>query len=246
MSFLGIRIVKELVRLSDVWMLCIGNINNVHSVHTLPFSRTQRLNKKISRPVTVKTNLKTKIDGTEKRFLSLYPDVIHSLSAEFSGHLASSSPRFTRILTNNLSTLNLGKRHGLLVPKIYKELGRSELELEANILGWTVELSRAATKLSTEIILDVEKARQLEPGESAVAHVKILESSVFILLKKYLGGSQAFHHSTECLVEACLQHPATAYCLDLKLPPATPADFIQEFDMSRYKGRINLFLNFSQ
>jgi len=28
-------------------------------------------------------------------------------------------------------------------------------------------------------------------------------------------------------VEACLQHPATAYCLDLKLPPATPADFIQ-------------------
>jgi len=198
-------------------------------------------------PSTVRNNLKFKVhDGIESKFLNFYPDLIHILSKQ---QVPPNNPlhasRVTKLLANCLSTSIIGKRYGLLVPRSYRELGRTEKEEEAIVLGWAVELVRAANNLSAEIIHDHSKNRRGQPtwhrkselGTTALSHVKILESCLFQLLKKYFENSSCYRYIISSFVES-LRHSAIGYSLDLKLNPDDRKPLLQGYDMPRYKSLV--------
>jgi len=198
-------------------------------------------------PLTVRNNLKFKTqDGMEQRFLKFYPDLIHLLSRQ---QVARSNPlhesSITKLLTNSLSTSVIGKRYGLLVPRSYRELGQSEKEQEAIVLGWAVELVRAANNMSAEVIHDHSKNRRGQPtwhrrnnlGAGALAHVKTLESCLFQLIKKYFEDTPCYRYIISSVVES-LRHNANSYMLDLKLNHEDRKPLLKGYDMTRYKSLV--------
>jgi len=199
-----------------------------------------------SKPDTVRHNLKFNVrDEIERKFLNFYPDLIHLLGRELSGQHPALATKFTKLLTSSLSTSVIGKRYGLLVPRSYKELGQSGREEEAVVLGWAVELTRAANNLTAEIVHDLEHNRRghqtwhrkNKMGQSALAHVKVLESSVYILLRKYFEGTD---HLPLCIerFSAAVENQATSYSLDLKLNPGDRKPNLQAYEMWRYKSLV--------
>jgi len=218
-----------------------------NSVETSAYLHTSIINQKsaVARPVTVQHNLKFKQhDDLEKSFLHFYPDLIHILSQDIAGKSPSLANDVTKLLTSNLSTQVIGKRYGLLVPRSYKELG-GDKEEEAIVLGWGVELMRAANNLTAEIVHDLEINRRGQLtwhrknnlGQEAISHVKILESSIFTLLRKYFDHTTQFSSFLECFVTS-LRHQALSYSLDLKLNNKNTKPKLADYDMSRFKSLV--------
>ena len=109
-------------------------------------------------PKTIKGNVKSVQGwrgGAERGFLASYPDCIHVLTQEGTQDIPEVSRWYTKVLTYNLSQSVLKQRYGILVPITYKQLkptaSKDEMKL-AHVLGWSVEMIRAAAIVTTETI----------------------------------------------------------------------------------------------
>ena len=94
--------------------------------------------------------------GAERGFRAAYTDCIHVLTREATKYDTQENPDiatwYRKILTHNLSPNVLKQRYGILVPITYKQLNptasRDEMDL-AHVLGWCVEMIRAASVMTT-------------------------------------------------------------------------------------------------
>lgn len=107
-------------------------------------------------PSTVKGNVKNVAGwkgAVERGFNATYADCIHRISENVPTELV---PWQTKVLTQNLSLSVLGQRFGILVPITYYQTmptkpTREQMTL-AHVLGWSVELLRAADIVTNDTI----------------------------------------------------------------------------------------------
>jgi len=145
--------------------------------------------------------------GAERGFTAIYPDTIHVLTDAVKKDVPDLAIWFRKVLTHNLSKSVVGQRYGILVPITYKQLcpksSKDHMNL-AHILGWCVELCRAAAIVTTETIaMDNEvrygrtRKQKEKPtwadrhqlGNMAFNDALMIERGVFILLKHYFQDS---------------------------------------------------------
>jgi hypothetical protein len=73
-----------------------------------------------------------------------------------------------QVLTHNLSSGVLGQRFGLLVPLAFRQLrpgaDRDQMRL-AHVLGWGVELARAANAVTCDTIDVCAREQQSQPQQ---------------------------------------------------------------------------------
>lgn len=196
------------------------------------------------RPATVRDNVKfARYTPLERKFRHFYPDLIHILSNEIGGSTPGLPGQFTKVLTHNLSEAVIGKRYGLMVPRSFKELGGDEeQEHLAIVLGWAVELTRAASNLTAEISNDRHKSRngritwhrKSGLGPAAVNHVQMINSCVFILLNKYFSHFNSYNYLLHEVLEA-LTHQTRGFCLDLNFQEDQRKPQLGAYDIGRYK-----------
>ena len=85
-----------------------------------------------------------------------FTDCIHVLTREATSFDTQENPDladwYRKILTHNLSQKNNKQRYGILVPITYKQLcptaSREDMD-KAHVLGWCVEMIRAASVMTT-------------------------------------------------------------------------------------------------
>lgn len=186
------------------------------------------------RPETVDNNLKFPFyDDLERKFLKMYPDVIHHIINENKGPRKSREDEFNKVLTACMSTKQLGKRYGLLVPRCYQELAgqpapantsagdqdRARLQM-ADKLGWAVEICRAAGNLMT-----VDR-RYLE--------AVLMQTSMLSLLDQTLSGETCHLECQQAFIEA-VRREAWGVNLNPKLGVCTNPDPLAGYDMVRFK-----------
>lgn len=176
------------------------------------------------RPETVDNNLKfTKHDDLERKFLKMYPDIVHHLINENKGPRKSRDDEFAKVLTASMSTKQLGKRYGLLVPRCYQEIAgdkdRERLQM-ADKLGWAVEICRAAGNLMT-----VDR-RYLEAC--------LMQTSMLSLLDQTLNGDPCHLECQQAFIEA-IRGEAWGVNLNPKLGVCTEPDPLTGYDMMRFK-----------
>jgi len=108
-------------------------------------------------PSTVKENVKSVtgiLGAAERGFNATYADCIHRICEQVPAELR---PWQTKVLTQNLHVSALGpERFGILVPITYYQLmftkpTKEEMTL-AHVLGWSVELLRAANAVTNDTI----------------------------------------------------------------------------------------------
>jgi len=184
-------------------------------------------------PTTVAANLKNVQGfkgGAERGFLAVYPDCIHQIVSEIGGNVDILKEWTTKVLTYNLSTNVLGNtRFGLITPIAFYQLTSSASEVKeistftkenmnrAHIVGWCVELNRAAEIVASETLnfrghrnilskVKVEPANSWSEkhGTKAFNDALILQSGAQVLLRKHLSSSSA---------EAG-PHPSSGHILD--------------------------------
>ena len=109
-------------------------------------------------PKTLKDNVKSVVGwrgGAERGFLATYPDCIHVLAKEGTKENPDLEKWYRKVLTYNLSQSVLKQRYGILVPITYKQLRptatKDEMKM-AHILGWCVEMIRAAAIVTTDTV----------------------------------------------------------------------------------------------
>jgi len=159
-------------------------------------------------PKTVTSNVKSIQGwrgGAERGFRAAYTDCIHVLTREATSFDTQENPDladwYRKILTHNLSQKNNKQRYGILVPITYKQLcptaSREDMD-KAHVLGWCVEMIRAASVMTTETIgfnqnygrrkVDRETwAERHNLGSKAFNDALLMERGVFVLLKHYFG-----------------------------------------------------------
>jgi len=127
------------------------------------------------------------------------------------------------VLTGAMSTKQLGKRYGLLVPRCYQELAgdqdRERLQM-ADKLGWAVEICRAAGNLMT-----VDR-RYLESV--------LMQTSMLSLLDETLTGDPCHLECQQAFIEA-VRGEAIGVNLNPKLGVCTEPDPLTGYDMARFK-----------
>lgn len=117
-------------------------------------------------PQTVQGNVKNVIGwrgGAERGFLAAYPDCIHVLTNYGTKSMPELCSWYTKVLTHNLSSGVLGQRYGMLVPITYRQLRPTATKEEmqtAHILGWCVELVRAADIVANDTMSLTSKSKQ--------------------------------------------------------------------------------------
>ena len=150
--------------------------------------------------------------GAERGFRAAYTDCIHVLTREATKYDTQENPDiatwYRKILTHNLSPNVLKQRYGILVPITYKQLNptasRDEMDL-AHVLGWCVEMIRAASVMTTETIgvnqsfgrrkVDRETwAEKHQLGNKAFNDALLMERGVFVLLKHYFGEQATIYY----------------------------------------------------
>ena len=168
-----------------------------------------------AQPKTVTSNVKSIQGwrgGAERGFRAAYTDCIHVLTREATKYDTQENPDiatwYRKILTHNLSPNVLKQRYGILVPITYKQLNptasRDEMDL-AHVLGWCVEMIRAASVMTTETIgvnqsfgrrkVDRETwAEKHQLGNKAFNDALLMERGVFVLLKHYFGEQATIYY----------------------------------------------------
>ena len=106
------------------------------------------------------------------------------------------------MLTKNLKSDNVKTRYGILAPITYYQLnpGATKSEMEyAHVLGWCVELVRAAAIVTTDTISIGQEnrygrvknrttwAEQQKLGNKAFNDALLIERGIYALLKHYFG-----------------------------------------------------------
>lgn len=158
-------------------------------------------------PKTVTSNVKSVQGwrgGAERGFRAAYTDCIHVLTEEATKDIPDLAKWYRKVLTHNLQSK---QRYGILVPITYKQLcpaaSKDEMNL-AHVLGWCVEMIRAASVMTTETIgvnqsfgrrkIDRETwAEKHELGNKAFNDALLVERGVFVLLKHYFGDQASIY-----------------------------------------------------
>jgi len=156
-------------------------------------------------PTTVQGNVKNVVGwrgGAERGFLATYPNCIHVLTEQVTKEAPSMATWYRKVLTKNLKSENVKTRYGILAPITYKQLnpGATKTEMEhAHVLGWCVELVRAAAIVTTDTISlgqenrygrvknRISWAEQQKLGNKAFNDALLIERGIYALLKHYFG-----------------------------------------------------------
>ena len=115
-------------------------------------------------------------------------------------------------MAHNLGVKVLNQRYGILVPVTYKHIcptaSRDDMN-QAHILGWCVELVRAASFVTTQTIAmdntvrygrtntqkeQVTWADRHKLGNMAFNDALLIERGVFVLLKHYFGNNASIYY----------------------------------------------------
>jgi len=162
-------------------------------------------------PKTVTSNVKSVQGwrgGAERGFQAAYTDCIHVVTREATKDIPDLAKWYRKVLTHNLSEKVHKQRYGILVPITYKQLnpGASKDDMTlAHVLGWCVEMIRAASVMTTETI-GVNKnygrrkndretwAEKHELGNKAFNDALLMERGVFVLLKHYFGEQATIYY----------------------------------------------------
>jgi len=165
-------------------------------------------------PKTLKDNVKSVVGwrgGAERGFLATYPDCIHVLAKEGTKENPDLEKWYRKVLTYNLSQSVLKQRYGILVPITYKQLRptatKDEMKM-AHILGWCVEMIRAAAIVTTDTVALQSQVRyghrrdretQLwskkhNLGNKAFNDALLIERGVFVLLKHFFGDEATIYY----------------------------------------------------
>jgi len=174
-----------------------------------------------ARPSTVTSNLKNVSGfkgGAERGFLAVYPDCIHKIVSEV-GSDSGLKDWTTKVLTHNLSTNVLGHtRFGLITPIAFYQLSSSgqnmaaptkESMKDAHIVGWCVELNRAAEIMASDTLrfrghrnilsrVTVEPAStwadKHDLGSKAFNDALLLQSGAQVLLRGQISAHASYGH----------------------------------------------------
>jgi len=192
--------------------------------------------------------------GAERGFTAIYPDCIHVLTNSVS--VPELATWFRKVLTHNLSLKTLNQRYGILVPITYKQLhpNASKEEMnQAHILGWCVELVRAASIVTTETIAretsvrygrtssQKEKSSWVDRhnlGNMAFNDALMIERGVFVLLKHYFQDSASvFHDAILKAQNSRVNGRALGYSLldDVITDNRFKKNRLSEFNLANYK-----------
>jgi len=179
--------------------------------YQINYDRLREGQKREVPPSTVQANVKNVVGwrgGAERGFLATYPNCIHVLTHEVTAESPSMATWYRKVLTKNLKSDIIKTRYGILVPITYKQLNpsasREEMEY-AHVLGWCVELIRAAAIVTTDTIsIDQDSrygraknripwAEEQNLGNKAFNDALLIERGVYALLKHYFGSSASLY-----------------------------------------------------
>jgi len=196
-----------------------------------------------SEPTTVKENVKSVqgiLGAAERGFNATYADCIHRICEQVPVELR---PWQTKVLTQNLHLSVLGpQRFGILVPITYYQLMPTKPTKEqmtlAHVLGWSVELLRAANTVTNDTIAintnleNINRAANvIQPkdshrkketwvdkndlGNRAFNDAMTLDQGAQNLIKHYFGNDPALLHHLQQLVLETIQTTTLARSLEL-------------------------------